>query len=52
MAKDRKTWREKLEQGLPRIVDVTPKMAGRFGTEIGDKLLIPRPLDVDVLMRR
>lgn len=54
MPKTRKTWREKLEgeQGLPKIVDVTPKMAGRFGTVRGDRLLIPKPLDVDALMRQ
>jgi len=52
MPKARKTWREKLEQGSPKIVDVTPKMAGRFGTKIGDKMLIPKPLDVDALIRR
>ncbi|HJX69997.1 MAG TPA: hypothetical protein VJ441_02770 [Dehalococcoidia bacterium] len=54
MPKTRKTWREKLEgeQGLPKIVDVTPKMAGRFGTEMGDRLLIPKPLDVDALIRQ
>ena len=53
MPKKPKTAREKLEkeQGLPKIVDVTPKMAGRFGTKIGDKLLIPKPLDVEGLMR-
>jgi len=54
MAKTRKSWREKLEQeqGLPRIVNVTPKMARRFGTAIGDKVLIPKPLDVDALIRQ
>lgn len=54
MPKTRKTWREKLEkeQGLPKIVDVTPKMAGRFGTKMGDKMLIPKPLDVDALIRQ
>lgn len=52
MSKARKTWREKLEQGSPKIVDITPKMAGRFGTKIGDKMLIAKPLDVDALIRR
>lgn len=52
MPKTRKTWREKLEQGSPKIVDITPKRAGRFGTKIGDRMLIPKPLDVDSLMRR
>jgi hypothetical protein len=52
MRKMRKTAREKLEHGSPKIVDITPKMAGRFGTKIGDKMLIARPLDVDALIRR
>jgi len=52
VSKARKSWREKLEQGSPKIVDITPKMAGRFGTKIGDKMLIPKPLDVDALIRR
>jgi len=51
MPKTRKTWREKLEkeQGLPKIVDVPLKMVKRFGT---GKMLIPRPLDVDALIRK
>lgn len=42
MAKRRKTAREKLEreQGLPKVVD-TPK----------GKMLVPKPLDVDALIR-
>jgi len=52
MPKARKSWREKLEQGSPKIVDITPKMAGRFGTKTGDKMLIAKPLDVDALIRR
>lgn len=49
--KTRATAREKLEkdQGLPRIVDIPPKMEKRFGK---GKMLIPKPLDVDVLIRR
>ncbi|MCJ7667951.1 MAG: MGMT family protein [Anaerolineae bacterium] len=45
MAKRRKTAREKLEgdQGLPRVVD-DPRGQG--------KMLIPKPLDVDALMRK
>jgi len=48
--KTRKTWREKLEkeQGLPKIVDIPSKMEKRFGS---GKMLIPKPLDVDALMR-
>lgn len=49
--KTRKTWREKLEkdQGLPKVVTIPPKMQKRFGK---GKMLIPRPLDVDALMRK
>ena len=49
--KTQKTWREKLEkeQGLPKIVDIPPKMEKRFGS---GKILIPKPLDVDALMRK
>jgi len=45
MAKRRKTAREKLEedQGLPKVVD-DPRGLG--------KMLIPKPLDVDALMRK
>ncbi|MFB0518232.1 MAG: hypothetical protein ACETWC_02995 [Acidobacteriota bacterium] len=51
MAKSRKTWREKLEkQQEPKIVFASPdsKMAKRFGS---GKMLIPKPLDVDALIR-
>ncbi len=47
-----RTWRQKLEQEHPnhgRIVDVPPAMQKRFGT---GKMLIPRPLDVDAVMRK
>ena len=44
MPKARKTWREKLEIGQePKVVD-DPRGRG--------KMLIPKPLDVDALMRR
>ena len=44
MSKTRKSWREKLETGQePKVVD-DPRGRG--------KMLIPRPLDVDALMRR
>ena len=52
MVKTRKSWREKLEnppKGLPRVVDVPPKMAKRFGT---GKMLIATPLLVDALIRK
>lgn len=47
----RTTWREKLEKdhGLPKVVNIPPKMAKRFGT---GKMLIPKPLDVNALMRK
>ncbi len=48
MSKTRKTWREKLEKEQePKVVDV-PK--GRMRVE--GRMLIPRPLDVDALMRK
>ena len=44
MSKTRKTWREKLETGQePKVVD-DPRGRGR--------MLIPKPLDVDALIRR
>ena len=48
--KTRTTWRDKLEKEQePKIVKIPPKMVKRFGT---GKMLIPRPLDVDALIRR
>ena len=49
--KTRTTAREKLEkdQGLPKIVDIPPKMEKRFGK---GKMLIPKPLDIDALIRK
>ncbi len=47
-----KTWRQKLEGEHPshgKVVAVPPGMQKRFGT---GKMLIPRPLDVDAVMRR
>ena len=51
MAKKRKTWREKLEksEGLPKIVDIPPRMVRRYGH---GKMLVPKPLDVDALIRK
>jgi hypothetical protein len=52
MVKTRTSWREKLEKELPdhgKVVDVPPKMQKRFGT---GKMIIPRPLDVDALIRK
>ncbi len=50
LAKGR-TWRQKLEQQHPnhgKVVAVPPRMQKRFGT---GAMLIPRPLDVDAIMR-
>ena len=45
----RTSWREKLEkQQEPKLVDVPPSMERQLG---GGKMLIPRPLDVDALIR-
>jgi len=51
MVKTPKTWREKLEktEGLPKIVIIPKKMEKRFGK---GKMLIPKPLDVDALIRK
>jgi len=52
MPKTRKTWRQKLEEEHSehgKIVDVPPKMQNRFGT---GTMLIPKPLDVDALIRK
>lgn len=51
LAKGR-TWRQKLEQEHPnhgKIVAVPPRMQKRFGT---GTMVIPRPLDVDAVMRK
>ena len=48
--RSRTAWREKLERVQePKIVDIPPKMTKRLGE---GKMLIPRPLDVDALIRR
>jgi len=48
--KTRTSWRGKLEKEQePKIVDIPPKMMKRLGT---GKMLIPRPLDVDALIRK
>jgi len=54
MAKKRKSWQEKLKEskGLPKVEKITPKMAGRWGTKIGDTVVIPAPIEVDELMRK
>lgn len=48
----RKTWRQKLESehaSHGSVVDIPPKMQQRLGA---GKMLIPKPLDVDAMMRK
>ncbi|MEK6409299.1 MAG: hypothetical protein AABN34_20425 [Acidobacteriota bacterium] len=46
----RKSWREKLEtQDHSKIIEIPPRMTKRFGT---GTMLIPKPLDVDALIRK
>jgi alkylated DNA nucleotide flippase Atl1 len=54
MAKKRKSWREKLadNKGLPKLEKITPKMAGRWGTKVGDTVVIPAPIEVDEIMKK
>ena len=48
--RSRVSWREKLERMKePKIVDIPPKMQKRFGK---GKMLIPKPLDIDALIRK
>jgi alkylated DNA nucleotide flippase Atl1 len=52
--KSRKSWREKLEGAQDaRIVPIPQRMRKLFGSLHGNaKILIPRPLDVDALIRK
>lgn len=46
----RKSWQEKLHnQDHSKIVEIPPRMAKRLGTGM---MLIPKPLDVDALIRK
>jgi len=46
----RRSWREKLERSQEaKVCDVPPTMAARCGP---GRMLIPRPLDVDAVIRR
>jgi len=48
--RSRISWREKLERiKEPRIVGIPSKMQKRFGK---GKMLIPKPLDIDALIRK
>lgn len=48
------SWQKKLadSKDLPKVEKVTPKMAGRFGTKMGDTVVIPAPLEVDAIMQK
>jgi hypothetical protein len=54
MAKNQKSWREKLadSRDLPKLVKISPEMAGRWGAGSADTVVIPAPLEVDELMKR
>jgi len=54
MSKKSKSWQEKLKDSkdLPKVAKITPKMAGRWGTKVGDTVVIPAPVEVDELMRK
>ncbi len=54
MAKKQKSWQEKLKdsKGLPKIVKITSKMADRWGTKVGDTVVIPAPVEVDEIMKK
>ena len=51
MASKKKTWAEKLakEDGLPKVIEVKPADRQRWG---GATLVVPRPRDVDSLMKK
>jgi hypothetical protein len=45
----RKSWREKLDNpGLPKLVEIPPKMQKQFGSGM---MLVPSPREVDALIR-
>src|SRR5262245_23371151 len=47
----RKSWREKLENAPPaKVVDIPPRMQKQLGRG-NTTMLVPRPLDVDAIMR-
>jgi len=54
MSKKTKSWQEKLadNKDLPKVEKITPKMAGRWGTRVGDTVVIPAPIEVDEIMKR
>lgn len=54
MAKKCKSWQEKLvdSKGLPKVEKITPKMADRWGTKVGDTVVIPAPMEVNEIMKK
>lgn len=54
MKSKKKTWQEKLhdKKDLPKIVRMTGKMAGKWGTKEGDTVVIPAPVEVDEIMKK
>ena len=49
----RVSWQEKPEKEQEaKIVVITERMAGRFGDEVGQKMVIPRPRDVEMVVRQ
>lgn len=54
MAKKQKSWQEKLadSKDLPKLIKVTPKMAGKWGAKLGDTVVIPAPIEVDEIMKK
>ena len=54
MAKKCKSWQEKLvdSKGLPKVEKITPKMASRWGTKVGDTMVIPAPMEVNEIMKK
>lgn len=51
--KEKKSWQEKLQdkKDLPKVVRITGKMVGKWGTKEGDTVVIPAPIEVDQIMR-
>jgi hypothetical protein len=54
MAKKCKSWQEKLvdSKGLPKVEKITPKMAGKWRTKVGDTVVIPAPMEVNEIMKK
>lgn len=54
MPERRKSWQEKLagRKDLPKVVLITPKMAEKWGTKVGDTVVIPAPFEVDEIMKK